>query len=155
MVLDIDGTLTDGKIYMGEQGEIFKAFNIKDGYGIGSILPQMKIVPVILTGRKSKIVEQRAKELNIKYIFQGVKDKKAVLSEFLKSEGFTYEEVIYMGDDLIDLECISVSGFSACPNDAIDIIKENVNYVCRKKGGEGAVREVIDIIFNRWLAGYE
>lgn len=151
MVLDVDGTLTDGIIYIGEQGEVFKAFNIKDGYGIGNILPKMRIIPVILTGRISKIVEQRAKELKIKYIFQNIKEKKVFLDKFLKDNGWSYDEVIYIGDDVIDLECVKASGFSACPNDAVDLVKESVDYVCKKNGGEGAVREVIDLLSEGYI----
>mgnify|MGYP005757120463 CR=1 FL=1 len=144
LVMDIDGTLTDGKIYMGNSGELMKAFNAKDGCGIKDILPQYNIVPMIVTGRVSAIAEQRCKELGIKYLYQGVKDKLTFLDKLLKDMNLTFEEVAYIGDDILDLECMQKSGVSACPKDAVKKILENADYVAEKKGGEGAVREFID-----------
>lgn len=143
LVMDVDGTLTDGKIYIGENGEIMKAFNVKDGYAIVS-LKDYNITPVIITGRKSKIVEMRAKELKITELHQGVSDKLTLLKEIAKSYNVNQEEIAYIGDDLNDLECIEFCGLSACPSDAIDLVKEKVNYVCKQSAGNGAVREFVD-----------
>ena len=145
LVMDVDGTLTDGKIYMGSDGEVFKAFDVKDGYAIAH-LHEVGIIPVIITGRKSKIVENRAKELNIKEVYQGVSDKVEKLKEVAKDNGVLLEEVAYIGDDLNDLDCMSICGLSACPNDAIDEVKSNVDFKCNKNGGYGAVREFIEYI---------
>lgn len=145
LVMDVDGTLTDGKIYMGSDGEVFKAFDVKDGYAIAH-LHEVGIIPVIITGRKSKIVENRAKELNIKEVYQGVSDKVEKLKEVAKSNGVLLEEVAYIGDDLNDLDCMSICGLSACPNDAIDEVTSNVDFKCNKNGGYGAVREFIEYI---------
>jgi len=145
LVMDVDGTLTDGKIYMGSDGEVFKAFDVKDGYAIAH-LHEVGIIPVIITGRKSKIVENRAKELNIKEVYQGVSDKVEKLKEVAKDNGVLLEEVAYIGDDLNDLDCMSICGLSACPNDAIDEVTSNVDFKCNKNGGYGAVREFIEYI---------
>ena len=147
LVMDVDGTLTDGKIYMGSDGEVFKAFDVKDGYAIAH-LHEVGIIPVIITGRKSKIVENRAKELNIKEVYQGVSDKVEKLKEVAKDNGVLLEEVAYIGDDLNDLDCMGICGLSACPNDAIDKVIQNVNYIWKYSGGNGAVREFIEYILN-------
>ena len=147
LVMDVDGTLTDGKIYMGSDGEVFKAFDVKDGYAIAH-LHEVGIIPVIITGRKSKIVENRAKELNIKEVYQGVSDKIEKLKEVAKDNGVLLEEVAYIGDDLNDLDCMGICGLSACPNDAIDEVIQSVNYICKHSSGNGAVREFIEYILN-------
>ncbi|WP_407725128.1 KdsC family phosphatase [Ruminococcus sp. JL13D9] len=145
LVMDVDGTLTDGKIYMGENGEVMKAFNVKDGYAIAHMLPEMGIVPVIITGRKSMIVENRAKELSITELYQGVGDKLAQLKRVAEKYNTAPEEIAYIGDDLNDLECIEYCGVTACPADAVEEVKRKVKFVCKKNGGEGTVREFIDI----------
>lgn len=149
LVMDVDGTLTDGKIYIGENGEVMKAFNVKDGYGIVSAKKQ-GIMPVIITGRKSKIVEERAKELGIEELYQGVEDKVEVLKAVAQKHGILLEEVAYIGDDVNDLGCMKVCGLTACPNDAVFEVVESVDYVCRFDGGDGAVREFTGYILNRF-----
>ena len=148
-VMDVDGTLTDGKIYMGENGEVMKAFNVKDGYAIAHILPEMGIIPVIITGRKSRIVENRAKELGITELYQCVGNKLAKLKEVAAKYNATPDEIAYIGDDLNDLECIKYCGFSACPADAVEMIQDKCTFICSKKAGEGAVRECIERILIR------
>ena len=143
-IMDVDGTLTDGKIYMGENGEVMKAFNVKDGYAIAHMLPEMGIIPVIITGRKSKIVENRAKELNITEFYQGVGDKLAQLKKVAEKYKASPEEIAYIGDDLNDLECIEYCGVTACPVDAVEEVKRKVTYVCKNNSGEGSVREFIE-----------
>ena len=108
LVMDVDGTLTDGKIYMGTSGEILKAFDIKDGYGIHDMLIPYGITPVIITGRSSKILENRCRELSITDLFQGIKDKIDVLKQYLCSNNSSLQEVAYIGDDLNDLPCMKL-----------------------------------------------
>lgn len=143
LVMDVDGTLTDGKIYIGADGEIMKAFDAKDGYGIACILPGMGITPVIITGRKSKIVEQRAKELKIAEFHQGVSDKLSKLKEVAEKFNVTFDEIAYIGDDLNDIECMEACGLAACPSDAVEEVKEKCGYVCNHAAGNGAIRELI------------
>lgn len=146
LFMDVDGTLTDGHIYMSDSGEAFKAFHAHDGYGIKNILPRTGVVPVIMTGRKSKLVERRAGELSIEYIYQGVDNKEVRIVEAASELGITTDEIAYIGDDFNDYGAMQKCGFVACPEDAPDGIKEYVHYVCKKQGGRGAVRELIDLI---------
>lgn len=150
LVMDVDGTLTDGKIYMSGTGEVFKAFNIKDGYTIYT-LDKIGIVPVIITGRLSDIVARRAEELKIKECHQGVGDKLAKLQEILQKYDATLDEVAYIGDDYNDLDCMRQCRFTACPADAEEDIKQYVSYVCKSKAGEGAVREFVKKIVSEGL----
>lgn len=145
IVMDVDGTLTDGKIYMSANGEIMKAFNVKDGYGIKQ-LRDYGIEPVIITGRESEIVRKRAEELKIKELHQGVDNKLLKLKGILEKYQTTFDEIAYIGDDLNDLECIKRCRLSGCPIDAISEVKSKVNYICKCKGGQGAVREFIEYI---------
>lgn len=148
LVIDVDGTLTDGKINISSNGEIFKSFDVKDGYGIVNILPKLNILPVIITGRNSDILSFRCKELGITHCYQGIKDKKNKLLDLLKELNVKAEEVACIGDDLNDLEMMNVCGLKACPSDAADGIKEISDYICTSNGGRGAVREFIDLILN-------
>lgn len=145
---DVDGTLTDGKVYIGDAGEIMKAFSIKDGYAINYILKPAGIIPVVITGRKSKIVENRCKELGIADCYQGITDKLPVLEKHIGAENIG--KCAYFGDDILDLEpmrCIQrKGGFVGCPADAVDAVKAAADYVCKNKAGEGAFRE-----FAEWL----
>ena len=143
--MDVDGTLTDGKIYMSANGELMKAFNIKDGYAIAH-LREFGIEPVIITGRISEIVKKRRAELNITELYQGIGNKLSKLKEICSNHGIALSQVAYIGDDLNDLSCMKHCGNSACPSDAVKTVQEQVNYVCEQKGGEGAVREYISFL---------
>ena len=146
LVMDVDGTLTDGKIYMSGDGELFKVFDIKDGYCISSILPEHGIEPVIITGRKSQIVKKRCDELNVDMVYQGVSRKEEKLKEIISD----LECVAYIGDDLNDIPTMKLiknnGGTVGCPQDAVDAVKKIVDYTCSKRAGEGAVRE-----FAEWI----
>ena len=141
--MDVDGTLTDGKIYMSAEGEMMKAFNIKDGYAIAH-LGEKHIVPVIITGRSSKILVKRCQELGIEELYQGIEDKVAKLLEICKKYQIEPNNVAYIGDDLNDLECMKICGYSAAPADAVKEVLACVDYICKHRGGEGAVREFIE-----------
>ena len=151
LVMDVDGTLTDGKIYMSANGELMKAFNIKDGYAIAR-LRDYGIEPVIITGRSSEIVKQRCAELKITELHQGIENKSYKLRDICKKYGIDLSQVAYIGDDLNDLPCMKICGCSACPSDAMKQVKDSVGYVCRAKGGDGAVREYIDFLITRLVA---
>ncbi len=154
LVMDVDGTLTDGKIYMGNTGELFKAFDIKDGYGICEILPANEIIPVIITARESQILENRCKELNITELYQGAGDKAGklcdILNEYSKKDDklYSFSEVAYIGDDVLDLQCMKLvseaGGVAGCPADAIEAVKKVSGFISSKNGGNGAVREFIE-----------
>lgn len=146
LVMDVDGTLTDGCIYCSGQGELLKAFNVKDGYAIAHVLPKLNIIPVIITGRESKIVEYRASELGISELHQGVADKLSKLNDIAAKYECNYDNIAYIGDDLNDISCIEKCGLTACPADSILEVIEKVDYVCKNNGGKGAVREFISVI---------
>lgn len=145
VVLDVDGTLTDGGVYIDSNGVETKKFNIKDGAGI-VLAEKAGIEFMILTGRKSYCVEKRAEELKIKYVIQGIMDKFAYLKNFLQEHNLSPDQVAYMGDDVNDLECMQYVGFTACPADAVTKIRETVDCVSQFKGGCGAVRELCDFL---------
>lgn len=148
LVMDVDGTLTDGKIYMGSEGELCKAFNIKDGCGIHDILIPAGITPVIITGRKSEIVLNRCRELGIGEVHQGISNK----LETLLCVASDLSKVAYIGDDINDLTCMcaikEAGGLIGCPSDAAKKILDISDYVAEHRGGDGAVRDFIE-----WLVG--
>lgn len=147
--MDVDGTLTDGKIYMGNEGEVMKAFSIKDGYGIHDIAMKAGIIPVIITGRISQIVLNRCNELGIKEIRQGIINK----IEELLSITSDLSAVAYIGDDLNDLSCVlqvkEAGGIVGCPHDAVKGVVELADFVAEHNGGDGAVRDFIDWIIDK------
>ncbi len=145
LLLDVDGVLTDGRIVYDNHGAETKAFDVKDGHGI-KLLQRAGIHVGIITGRQSRVVEVRAAELGITTVYQGVKDKLVPYLEILGERGLTDEQVAYMGDDVVDLPVLQRVGFAAAVADAVDDIKPLVHYVCGRRGGRGAVREVCDLI---------
>ncbi len=147
-VMDVDGTMTDGSIYIGASGEMMKAFDVKDGYAIYHMLPAHNIVPVIITGRSSQIVSARAKELKITELHQSVSDKLAVLTSIAAEYNVTPDQIAYIGDDLNDLDAMSYCGLSACPADAVEEVRRTAKYVCRANGGRGAVREFVEYLLS-------
>ena len=156
LVMDVDGTLTDGKIYMSENGETFKVFDIKDGYGIKHILREYGIIPVIITARESKILERRCKELDIFDLYQGMSNKLDKLNDVIKKYSkiddvdLSFKNVAYIGDDILDLQCMlpirEAGGVVGCPADAVRPVQEISNFVSSRNGGSGAVREFIDYV---------
>ena len=146
LLMDVDGTLTDGKIYMGNEGELCKAFNIKDGCGIHDIAIPCGIIPIIITGRTSGILKNRCKEIGITRLYQGVSDKFEKLNQIMENN--SYKEVAYIGDDINDLSCMQEikngGGLVGCPADAVDEVKNIADFVSNKNGGDGAVREFIE-----------
>lgn len=153
-IMDVDGTLTDGKLFVGPDGECFKAFNVKDGCGIINLLPQMGIEPVIVTGRQSRIVEMRCKELGITKLFQGVKNKTEVLQMLTRNN---LNQIAYIGDDLNDMEAMKrvaeAGGSVGCPADATGDVKQIAHFISEKCGGDGAVREYIEWLLKRYNGG--
>ena len=145
IVLDVDGCLTEGKIIYSSDGSETKNFNVKDGLAISSWI-KMGYHVAIITGRDSQIVQRRAKELHIEHLFQGVKDKEKVLEDLINLLGLKDYEVAAIGDDLNDLKMLNRAGRSFTPNDGVKEIKDIVDTVLSNRGGDGAVREMIDIL---------
>jgi 3-deoxy-D-manno-octulosonate 8-phosphate phosphatase (KDO 8-P phosphatase) len=147
VVLDVDGTLTDGKIIYTNNGDEIKSFDVADGLAIAVWTKKFGKKAAIITGRKSSLVEKRAKDLNIEHLHQGVHNKDEVLEEILKKENISWSEVAAIGDDLNDYKMLKKAGLSFTPQNGSKYIKEIVNVVCKNKGGEGAVREMMEYIF--------
>ena len=142
---DVDGVLTDAGMYYSESGEELKKFNTRDGMGI-KLLQAAGLVTALITMEETKLVTRRAEKLAIPEVHQGARDKLAVMREMVARHGLTLQDVAYIGDDVNDLEVLNAVGFSAAPADALPAVRNAVDYVCRQKGGEGAVREVADLI---------
>jgi 3-deoxy-D-manno-octulosonate 8-phosphate phosphatase (KDO 8-P phosphatase) len=145
IIFDVDGVLTDGGIIYTSSGEELKRFNVKDGQII-SHLHEMNFVTGIITGRTSPIVEKRARELKIDFFSQGAKNKLTSYINFKEKFNLKDEEIAYIGDDIIDLPILLNCGFSGSPKDARDYIKTQVDFITPSKGGEGALRDFIDLI---------
>ena len=147
LITDVDGVLTDGKIYLGANEQEFKAFNVKDGKGI-KLLQEAGIEIAIITGRQSQAVTRRAQELAIKETHQGIADKIEVFNQLLERYNLDKSQVAYIGDDVNDLEILKQVGLSASVRDGVDLVKKEVDYVTRMIGGQGAVRELAELILN-------
>ena len=145
LLLDVDGVLTDGRLYYGNSGEELKAFDIQDGLGI-KLLQSAGIKVGIITGRSSDLVKRRAKELSIDPIMQGIEDKLTALNELLKDMNFNIEEIAFVGDDLPDLAVFRRVGLGITPANGNHILASQALWQTKKSGGNGAVREVAELI---------
>ena len=145
IVLDVDGCLSDGKLIYSADAIESKNFNVKDGLGITTWIKMGNQVAII-TGRNSEIVQKRAGELGVQHLFQGIRDKNRVLKELVDSLGLKFYEVGAIGDDLNDYEMLRIVGRSFTPKDGVEDIQQLVNTVLTKNGGDGAVREMINIL---------
>ena len=146
IMFDVDGVMSNGNITYTSSGEELKSFNVKDGLAIASC-KRLGIKTAIITGRKSNIVERRAKELGIDFLVQNSSNKIDDLQNILKNEKISLSEVAAIGDDLNDLKVLNSVAISFCPNNAVHTVKESVDVVLLKNGGEGAVREMLENIF--------
>ncbi len=145
LILDVDGVMTDGRVIMDDSGREIKNFDVRDGHGI-KLIQRYGIRVVLLTGRKSEVVLHRARDLEIKEVYQKVFNKKEVLVKILKKNKLTAAEAAFIGDDVIDIPVLKAVGFSAAVADALDVVKKSVDYITQNKGGRGAVREVCDML---------
>ncbi len=145
--MDVDGTLTDGHIYMGNNGELLKAFHVHDGLGI-KLLRDKNIIPAIITGRQSEIVKNRCLEMGITEYHQDVHDKKAKLYELMKKYDLSSDQVAFMGDDMNDLGAIELAGISFAPADCAMSLRPYVDIILTRSSGNAPVREAIDLILS-------
>ncbi|MCQ8879507.1 3-deoxy-manno-octulosonate-8-phosphatase KdsC [Pseudoalteromonas shioyasakiensis] len=145
LICDIDGVFSDGRIYLGNQGEELKAFNTKDGFGIKALISCGFDVAVI-TGRHSQIVQQRMTSLTVQHIYQGQENKLQAYQELKDKLSFTDEQIAYIGDDGPDLPVMEQVGFAVAVNDAHPLIKRVAHYTTMLPGGFGAVRELTDLL---------
>ena len=154
LATDVDGVLTDAGMYYSETGDEWKKFNTRDGMGI-KLLQRAGIITALVTQERTKLVARRAEKLAIPELHQGVMNKLTVIREMAARHGLSLKEVAYIGDDVNDLEALKAVGFSASPADGLPDILAAVDYVCRKKGGEGAVREIIEMILKAQGSKFE
>ncbi len=145
---DVDGTLTDGKIYYDSDGNEMKAFNIKDGLIISAMI-KMGYLFVVVTGRKSEIVKKRMEELGVKEIFQGISEKALFVSEYIKKNKLQQAGYAYLGDDLNDISAMKMASFKGCPADACEQILEMADYISERNCGDGAVREILEELLKK------
>lgn len=147
LCLDVDGVLTDGSVILGNNGEELKAFNIKDGFGIRA-LQKFGIEIALITGRQSVLVERRALELKIKHVYQGNSDKRGAYATLLAQLQLSPNQTAHVGDDYPDLPLFEQVGLAVAPADAHDTVKECAHWVTQRNGGQGAVRELCDLILH-------
>jgi 3-deoxy-D-manno-octulosonate 8-phosphate phosphatase (KDO 8-P phosphatase) len=145
LVCDIDGVFSDGRIYLGNDGEELKAFHTKDGFGIKALIASGVEVAVI-TGRKSNLVYNRMQALNVTHIIQGQEDKLPALKTIAKEQKLSFEQIAYIGDDMPDLACINYVGVGVAVKDAHPSVIQQADYITHINGGFGAVRELCDTI---------
>ena len=148
ILTDVDGVLTDGGRYYSEKGELLKKFHVRDGMGV-NILLRNSIKTIIVTKENYKITKRWAKDMNITKVISDSKKKENELSKICKNFSVNATQIAYIGDDINDLGLLEKVGFSATTNDASDLIKEHVDYVCLKDGGKGAFRELADLILKQ------
>jgi len=145
LLLDVDGVLTDGRIFLDNQGNELKAFHVRDGHGI-KLAQRAGLIIGIITGRKSEVVSIRARELGIQEVHQGSIEKIAVYESLIKKYGVQDDEVAYVGDDVVDLDIFKRAGFAVAVADADPAVKPYVDLITKAEGGRGAVREFINLI---------
>ncbi|TDQ46546.1 3-deoxy-manno-octulosonate-8-phosphatase KdsC [Permianibacter aggregans] len=147
LICDVDGVLTDGSVILGNNGEELKAFNIKDGFGIKA-LQKFGVEVALITGRQSKLVETRARELGISQVFQGNTDKRGAFNQLLQQLNLTPMQVAHIGDDLPDLPLFMRVGLAVAPSDGHPWMRERAHFVTVAEGGRGCVRELADLILH-------
>ena len=147
MAFDVDGVMTDGTIYFSSQGEEMKAFNTLDGHGL-KMLANAGIVLAIISGRGSRALELRAKNLGIDLLLQGIDDKHAAMRDLLKQQQLDFADAGYMGDDVLDLPVLRACGYSASVPGGHALVQRHVDYVTRAGAGQGAVREVCEMLLS-------
>jgi 3-deoxy-D-manno-octulosonate 8-phosphate phosphatase (KDO 8-P phosphatase) len=145
LVLDVDGVLTDGRLYFDHAGNEMKAFNTRDGMGMKA-LQRMGIEVAVITGRKSAAVAQRMAQLGVRHVYQGREDKLGVFLELLRITGLDAQQVCFAGDDWIDLPVLIRVGLAVSVADAEEHVKQQVHWITRRNGGDGAVREICNLI---------
>ncbi len=145
VIFDIDGVLTTGALFIGDDGQEYKAFNSKDGHGL-RMLQDGGVEVAIITGRKSEVVKYRAKDLGITRIYQGKREKLPAYEALLKETGLSHEDIAYVGDDVVDLPVMSKVGLAICVQDGHSFVKQHAHWITENNGGCGAGRDVCELI---------
>lgn len=145
LAMDVDGTMTDGAMYFSPSGEAMKRFSSRDGMGL-ELLRKGGLKCMMITSENSQIAKARAEKLKIEYVYLGTRDKTSDMINFCKNNDYDLSEICYIGDDVNDEHVMKLCGFAACPNDAVEIIKKTADYECNYGGGNGAIRELCEMI---------
>ncbi len=145
LVMDVDGTLTNGKVFYSKNGEEVKVFSIRDGMGI-ELLRKGGIMTAIITSENSEIVTARANKLNIEHVILGSRNKKQDLKDLSLKVGISIDSMAFIGDDINDIQAMQVAGIGACPKDSTEQVLMIADYICTHEGGNGAVRELAEKI---------
>jgi len=154
VIFDVDGVLTDGSLFLSDDGQEYKAFNSKDGFGM-RLLQESGIEIAIITGRESTLVKLRMQELDVAHVLQGRREKAPALEEVMQKTGYTLEQIAYVGDDVVDLPIMTQVGLSIAVQDARPIVKKHAHWITESPGGRGAGRDVCELILeahNKWDA---
>lgn len=147
VIFDVDGVLTDGRIYLTDSGEEMKGFHSRDGHGM-KLLKLAGLETAIISGRTARCVEVRARTLDVGVLYQGVEDKVAVFEELLGRTGLAADETAYIGDDIVDLPVMRRCGLAACVPESPEAVRAHAHYICKLPGGHGAVREWCEMILH-------
>ena len=148
IISDVDGVLTDGGMYYSKTGEVMKKFNAKDGMGVELLRKKIKFV--LMTKERSQIVLKRAKKIKVDQVYTGIKNKELLLPKICVKYKISKNEIAYIGDDVNDFNIMKQIGLSAVPSDGNEKIKNISDYVCKTKGGDGAFRELVDLILSNY-----
>jgi 3-deoxy-D-manno-octulosonate 8-phosphate phosphatase (KDO 8-P phosphatase) len=147
VLFDVDGVLTDARLILGDDGQEYKAFNSKDGHGL-KMMQRNGIAAGIITGRTSRVVEHRVRDLDIRHVYQGCKEKHPVYRQLLTELKLTPEQTAFVGDDVVDLPIMLECGLAICPADAHALVKQHSHWVTPSEGGRGAGREVCEMMLH-------
>lgn len=145
LAVDVDGVLTDGRIFLHQNGEWRRHFYIRDGLGL-VMLRELGFKLAIITSSRAEDIRSRAKNLEIHYFYEGIKKKSVAFLDLIKKSGLNPNEIAYIGDDVIDLPIFELCGIAVAPSDAHPTVKKKAKYITQSKGGAGAVREVCDLL---------
>jgi 3-deoxy-D-manno-octulosonate 8-phosphate phosphatase (KDO 8-P phosphatase) len=146
VVLDVDGTMTDGRLYYGAEGEAFKGFDVRDGHGLRLLQMYGGVKLAVLTGRRADLVMQRCRELSIEQVVGHSRAKGAAIEQIAKDAGIPLSETAFMGDDVNDLPALRKVAFSCAPSDAAAEVLREVDWVSKRPAGRGAVRELCEVL---------
>lgn len=147
VLTDVDGVLTDGGMYYTEKGDIMKKFHTRDGMGV-TLMRKCNIPTIVITKEKTPMVKQWSKRMKIEKLYDGIIQKEKILKKICQKYDVNSDEVLFIGDDVNDVELLKKVGLSVCPNDAMEYVKKKCDYVCNVKSGEGVLREIADIIIS-------
>jgi 3-deoxy-D-manno-octulosonate 8-phosphate phosphatase (KDO 8-P phosphatase) len=147
VVFDVDGVLTDGALYLGDDGQEYKAFHSKDGHGL-RMLQDSGVAVAIITGRVSRVVEHRGHDLGIAHVYQGRREKLPAFEELVAKTGLQTEQIAYVGDDVVDLPVMVRSGLAIAVQDAHPFVKQHAHWITEHCGGHGAARDVCEFLMN-------